>query len=88
MLNDPPFSLFCYRMRRNAVAAPIHAAVFAITDGDASLLCLHLTQAAVRDRGELLVISGALSEPLPVSNGRRVERRAAVAGKAGVELAA
>ena len=54
------------------------------TDGDASLLHLHLTRAAVRDRGELLVISDALSEPLPVSNGRRVERHATVAS---VELA-
>ena len=84
MLNDPPFSLFRYRMRWNIVAMLIHATVSTITDRDASLLCLHLTRAAVRDRGELLVISDALSEPLPVSNGRRVERHATVAS---VELA-
>ena len=55
------------------------------TDGDASLLRLHLTRAAVRDRGELLVISDALSEPLSISNGWHVERCAAMATKAVVE---
>jgi len=79
MLNDPLFSLFHYRMRQNAIATPVHATVSAITNGDASPLHLYLTRVALRDRGELLVISDALSEPLPVSNGRRVERHATVA---------
>ena len=85
MLNDPPFSLFRYRMRWNVVAMLIHATVSTITDRDASLLCLHLTRAAVWDRGELLVISDALSEPLPISNGWRVERCTAMATKAVIE---